>query len=108
MNRKLTLKDVDVEGIRDVTLQALEKAAKRGNTIKLVGSVDDAARVAPTEISKHDPLSVSGVLNAVTFVSEFAGEETIIGKGAGGMETASAVLRDLLDIKHNLASKLLT
>jgi len=108
MNKKFTLKDVDVDGIRGVTLQALEKAAKRGNTIKLVGSVDDSLKVAPTEISKHDPLCVSGVLNAVTFVSEFAGEETIIGRGAGGMETASAVLRDLLDIKYNLASKLLT
>jgi len=108
MNKKFTLKDVDVHGIRGVTLQALEKAAKRGNTIKLVGSVDDSPKVAPTEISKHDPLCVSGILNAVTFVSEFAGEETIIGRGAGGMETASAVLRDLLDIKHNLASKLLT
>jgi homoserine dehydrogenase len=108
MNKKFTLKDVDVHGIRGVTLQALEKAAKRGNTIKLVGSVDDSPKVAPTEISKHDPLCVGGVLNAVTFVSEFAGEETIIGRGAGGMETASAVLRDLLDIKHNLADKLLT
>jgi homoserine dehydrogenase len=108
MNKKFTLKDVDVQGIRGVTLQALQKVAKRGNTIKLIGSVDGSPKVAPTEISKHDPLCVSGVLNAVTFVSEFAGEETIIGRGAGGMETASAVLRDLLDIKHNLASKLFT
>jgi homoserine dehydrogenase len=108
MNKKFTLKDVDVQGIRDVTLQALEKAAERGNTIKLIGSIDDSPKVGPTEISKLDPLCVSGVLNAVTFVSEFAGEETIIGRGAGGMETASAVLRDLLDIKDNLASKLLT
>jgi len=108
MNKKYTLKDVDVQGIRGVTLQALEKAAKKGNTIKLIGSVDGNPKVAPTEISKHDPLCVSGVLNAVTFVSEFAGEETIIGRGAGGMETASAILRDLLDIKHNLADKLLT
>jgi homoserine dehydrogenase len=108
MNEKLTLKDVKVKGIRDVTLQALEEASKRGNTIKLIGSIDDSAKVAPTEISKHNPLCVSGVLNAVTFVSEFAGEETIIGRGAGGMETASAVLRDLLDIRHNLASKMLT
>ncbi len=108
MNDKLTLKDVKVKGIRDVTLQALEEASKRGNTIKLIGSIDDSAKVAPTEISKHDPLCVSGVLNAVTFVSEFAGEETIIGRGAGGMETASAVLRDLLDIRYNLASKMLT
>jgi homoserine dehydrogenase len=107
MNKKLTLKDVDVQGIRGVTLEALEKAAKRGNTIKLVGSIDGEARVAPTEVSKHDPLCVSGVLNAVTFVSEFAGEETIIGRGAGGPETASAILRDLLDIRHNLADKML-
>jgi homoserine dehydrogenase len=108
MNKKFVLKDVTVQGIRGVTLQALEKASKRGNTIKLVGSIDGNPVVAPAEISKHDPLCVSGVLNAVTFVSEFAGEETIIGRGAGGMETASAVLRDLLDIKHNLASELLT
>ncbi len=86
----------------------MKKPPKRGNTIKLIGSIDDKASVKPTEISKHDPLCVSGVLNAVTFVSEFAGEETIVGRGAGGMETASAVLRDLLDIRHNLADKMLT
>lgn len=108
MNKKFTLKDVKVQGIRGVSLQALEKASKRGNTIKLIGSINGNPTVAPMEISKRDPLCVSGVLNAVTFVSKFAGEETIIGRGAGGMETASAVLRDLLDIKHNLASELLT
>jgi homoserine dehydrogenase len=107
MNKKIVLKDVDVQGIRGVSLQALEKASKRGNIIKLIGSIDGNPTVAPMEISKRDPLCVSGVLNAVTFVSEFAGEETIIGRGAGGMETASAVLRDLLDIKHNLARELL-
>jgi homoserine dehydrogenase len=108
MNKKITLKDVDVQGIRDVTLEALEEAAKRGNTIKLLGSINGKARVAPAEVSRHDPLCVSGVLNAVTFVSEFAGEETIIGRGAGGPETASAILRDLLDIRHNLADRMLT
>jgi homoserine dehydrogenase len=108
MNKKVTLKDVDVKGIRNVTLADLEKAAKRGNTVKLLGSIDGKPRVAPTEVSKRDPLCVSGVLNAVTFVSEFAGEETIIGRGAGGPETASAILRDLLDIRHNLAERMLT
>jgi homoserine dehydrogenase len=108
MNKKLTLKDVDVHGIRDVTLSMLDQAAKRGNTLKLVGSVDEKAAVKPVEISRSDPLCVSGVLNAVTFESEFAGAETIVGRGAGGIETASAVLRDLLDIKHNLAKRLLT
>ena len=107
MNKKVTLRDVGVQGIRNVTPQALEEAAKRNCTMKLIGSINDNLKVKPTEISRHDPLSVGGVLNAVTFVSEFAGEETIIGRGAGGMETASAILRDLLDIKQNLATKLI-
>jgi len=107
MNKKVTLRDVNVQGIRNVTLQALEEAAKRNCTIKLVGSINDNLKVKPTEIFRHGPLSVGGVLNAVTFVSEFAGEETIIGRGAGGMETASAILRDLLDIKQNLATRLI-
>jgi len=111
MNKKITLKDVDRTGVRDVSLQALEDAAKRGNTIKLIGSIDSdkaTATVKPTEIARTNPLCVSGVLNAVTFYTEYAGEQTVIGKGAGGMETASAVLRDLLDIRHKLATKQLT
>jgi len=109
MNKRITLRDVDRTGIRDVSLQALEEAAKRGNTIKLIGSIDgDKATVKPMEIAKTNPLCVSGVLNAVTFSTEYAGEQTVIGKGAGGMETASAVLRDLLDIRRKLATKQLT
>jgi homoserine dehydrogenase len=109
LNKKITLKDVDITGIRDVSLQALDEASKRGNTIKLIGSIDgDRSTVKPTEIPKNSPLCVSGVLNAVTFFTEFAGEQTLVGRGAGGMETASAVLRDLLDIRHKLASKILT
>jgi homoserine dehydrogenase len=91
-----------------VSLQALEDAAKKNNTIKLIGSIDgDKATVKPIEIPKNNPLCVSGVLNAITFFTEYAGEETLIGRGAGGMETASAVLRDLLDIRHKLANRLL-
>lgn len=106
MNRKTTLKDVKRVGIRDVSLEALDEASKKGNTIKLIGSIDsDAPTVKPTEIAKNSPLCVSGVLNAVTFSTEFAGEQTIVGRGAGGPETASAILRDLLDIKHSLADR---
>ena len=109
MNKKVTLKDVDRTGIREVSLQALDNAAMRGNTIKLIGSLEnDKITVKPMEISKTSPLCVSGVLNAITFFTEFAGEQTLIGRGAGGIETAGAVLRDLLDIRHKLANRLLT
>lgn len=106
MNRKITLKDLTIKGIRDISLQELDEASKRGNTVKLIGSIDgDTPTVKQMEIPKNNPLCVSGVLNAVTFSTEFAGEQTIVGRGAGGVETASAVLRDLLDIRHKLANR---
>jgi len=108
LNKKITLKDVDRTGIRDVSLQALDEASKRDNTIKLIGSIDgNTTTVKPMKIAKNNPLCVSGVLNAITFSTEYAGEETLVGRGAGGIETASAVLRDLLDIRHKLANRML-
>lgn len=106
MNKKVTLKDVKIQGIRGVTQKDLKEAAKKNRTIKLIGSINGGLKVTPTEISRDDPLCVGGNLNAVTFVSEFAGEETIIGRGAGGMETASSILRDLIDIKQNLSARM--
>jgi homoserine dehydrogenase len=102
MHKRAALKDVNIQGIRRITLQDIEEASKRGFSIKLIGSIDDKLEVKPVEIDKRDPLSIGGVFNAVTFVSESAGQETIVGRGAGGMETATAILRDLLEIKQNL------
>ena len=105
MNQKVTLKDLEITGIREVSLAQLDEAAKRGNTVKLIGSIEEGkASVKPMEIPKDNPICVSGVLNAITYFTEYAGEETLIGRGAGSMETASAVLRDLLDIRHKLAT----
>jgi homoserine dehydrogenase len=108
MDRKVTLKDVAIQGIRNVNIENLEAAAKNSNAVKLVGSINNGLNVKPTEIAKNDPLCVSGVTNAVTFVSMSAGEETIIGRGAGGMETASAILRDVLHIKKALMNRRLS
>lgn len=107
MDKKVTIKDVEIKGIRGVTAKDIEKANKEGCTIKLIGSITEKLKVEPQQISKNHPLAVNGALNAVTFVSESAGEQTIIGLGAGGKETASAVLRDLLDIKQTLAHKMM-
>ncbi|GBC75411.1 hypothetical protein HRbin06_00729 [archaeon HR06] len=51
------------------------------------------------EIDKDSHLAIPGSLNAVSFISQYAGEETIIGRGAGGKETASSIIRDLIEIK---------
>ncbi len=53
-------------------------------------------------IQKNDPICVNGTLNAVTFCSEYSGDKTIIGRGAGGMETASSIIRDLIEIRESI------
>jgi homoserine dehydrogenase len=103
MGMKKTIYDVERTGIAGVTLKSIEEARKRNNAIKLVGMAEYKKLVVkPTEVSKFDPICVNGTLNAVTFSSEHSGKQTIIGPGAGGMETASAILRDLIEIKNTI------
>ena len=102
LGKELALNDLKIEGIRDITQKDITKAKDNGNTIKLIASVNNMAKVEPVVIPKDDPMSVAGAFCSVKFVSEFAGEEIIIGKGAGGMETASAMIRDLVEIKQNM------
>ncbi len=102
MGMKVTLPDIDCTGIRDVTTHDIKKAAKSHCAIKLIASCDGKLTVSPKQIPIDDPLCVNGTLNAIAFTSEHSGTQTIIGRGAGGIETASAILRDLLDIRKQM------
>ncbi len=105
MGMKVTMRDVKRTGITKVAVADVKKAAQRGNAIKLIAACDSRKlNVAPTEVAKTDPICVNSTLNAVTFSSEHSGQQTIIGRGAGGMETASAVLRDLIEIRDTTFS----
>jgi homoserine dehydrogenase len=48
------------------------------------------------------PLSVGGTLNAASITTDNAGEITVTGKGAGSIETASAILSDIISIYKEL------
>jgi homoserine dehydrogenase len=102
MGMKVTMPDIKRIGIRKVTSADVKKAAKKKMAIKLIASCNKELEVAPKEIPIDDPLCVNGTLNAISFTSEHSGTQTIIGKGAGGTETASAILRDLLDIRKEI------
>lgn len=105
MGYRVTLKDVDKTGIINITQEEIVKATREGKSLKLIATCDkEQLFVRPIPISKDDPICVNGTLNAVTFQSEHSGSQTIIGKGAGGMETASSVLRDLIEIKENFTN----
>ena len=103
MGMKVVLGDIEATGIRRVNSRRVKAAAERGRSIKLIASCDGQLRVEPREIPNDDPLCVDGTLNAISFTSEHSGTQTIIGRGAGGTETASAALRDLLDIRGGAA-----
>ena len=91
-----TLADAAVEGIADLPGSALELAAEDGRTIRLIGEVSDGAvRVGPRLVPENGTLAVSGTLNIVQLETEHAGRLNISGRGAGGPETASAVLADV-------------
>ena len=105
MNMKSTMKDVKRVGIRDVKPLQVVTERKKGNAIKLIASCDGKNLVVePKPVSMKDPICVDGILNAITFKCQHSGQQTIIGKGAGGMETASAIMRDLIDIRSIIRS----
>ncbi len=103
MGMKVTIKDIERKGISEVTTADIKKATARKCAVKLIASCNRKLVVGPKEIPLDDPLCVNGTLNAITFNSEHSGQQTIIGRGAGGMETASSILRDLLDIKQEIS-----
>ena len=106
MKRRVILNDVQIQGIRRITREQVQNALSRGVHVKLLGIIDrERLEVRTAEVAHDDPLCVGGVLNAVTFRLKYAGEETIVGKGAGGMPTASAILRDLIAIKQATAAR---
>tara|TARA_Y100000590_G_scaffold247849_1_gene278475 strand:+ start:2095 stop:3105 length:1011 start_codon:yes stop_codon:yes gene_type:complete len=102
MGMKVTLPDIIKNGIRKVDSQDIKKAQKKGCAVKLIASCNKNLTVSPVEIGINDPLCVNGTLNAISFTSEHSGTQTIIGRGAGGTETASAILRDLIDIRKEI------
>jgi homoserine dehydrogenase len=93
---------VAYEGIEALTAHDIEYAKELGLSLKLVGTAERlpqgvSVRVHPTFIFGGHPLaSVNGSFNAVTIESPAITEITLSGPGAGGSQTASAVLGDVI------------
>ena len=101
---------VSVEGIECITLADLAAADDLGFRIKLLGvaaRTDHGVeqRVHPTMITKSSALAQTmGVLNAVTIDGDAIGALTLVGPGAGGPATASAVAADLVDLARGIVA----
>ena len=93
-----------VEGITSITLADLDAADELGYKIKLLGVAQKTEtgieqRVHPTMVPKDAAIAqIDGVLNGVAIDGDFVGQVVLVGPGAGGNATASAVVGDLADI----------
>jgi homoserine dehydrogenase len=97
-----TVRDVSVKGIADISPGEVARAAARGKAVRLIATADRTLSVAPAVIDRDDPLCISGAFNAVKFYCRYSGPKVIVGKGAGGPETASSLLRDLIEIRGSM------
>jgi homoserine dehydrogenase len=94
--RTYTLEDAEVDGISEIPGSALELAKEDGRTVRLIGEVTEGAvRVGPRLVPETAALAVSGTRNIVQLETEHAGRLNVSGRGAGGPETATAVLADV-------------
>ncbi len=96
-NMDIKYSDVEVTGITGITTESLGLAMKRGYVIKLIGDVP-ALTVRPTLVPLGSPIAVAGTLNSAAIYTDLSGTITVTGLGAGSIETASAILTDIISI----------
>lgn len=99
----LTMADLDVSGIINISVADMAAAKSAGERYKLIAqATPTGGSVKAMRLPLSDPLaSVSGASNAITLETDLLGPVTLIGAGAGQLETGSAILSDLLAIQRN-------
>ena len=103
-----TAEEVCVQGIRSVTINDIEHAARLGYRIKLLAIIKEIngriqLGVHPALVPVRSLLgNVNGVFNAVWINGDVVGNTMYYGRGAGRAATSSAVVADLIDIGLNL------
>jgi homoserine dehydrogenase len=101
---RVTLADVAFEGITGILPAHIAAAREMGTVVRLIGQatlVDGAVdvRVSPALVDRHHPLAaVEGAFNAVMLQGDAIREIVLEGPGAGGVETASAVVADMVSV----------
>ena len=101
---RVTIDEVPYEGIDRLDLVDIELARGLGYRVRLIGIAERlaegiSARVFPALVPAAHPLArIDGSTNAVVIRGSAIREITLVGPGAGGVETASAVIGDLMSI----------
>ena len=108
MGLSLGLDDIDRTGISQITSEDIAQAKAQNRHWKLIGTIEQSREpngdsylcsVKPEMIDKTHPLaSITGASNAITYSTDLTGDITLVGPGAGRLETGYAVVEDILAI----------
>ena len=107
MGASLKISDVSCEGISKISKADIDEAKAKNSRWKLIGSVENKngkvyGSVAPEMVDLSHPLAgVMGATNALTFSTDLLGDVTIVGPGAGKVETGFSILTDILAIHQS-------
>jgi homoserine dehydrogenase len=103
----ISLDEITVQGITNITSEDIECAGEFGYRIKLlaISKFDGKAidvRVHPAMIRENNPMArVNGVLNAIRVCDDLMEENILVGHGAGALPTGAAVVGDVMEIVRN-------
>ena len=110
--RIVSVKDIFIEGISQISAADITYAKELGYEIKLLAiakkELDELeVRVHPTLLpTEHLLSSVDGVFNAIYVSSDLAGDLMFYGPGAGQLPAASAVVSDIIDLTQDIKTGL--
>ena len=104
-DEQLIQEDIEVKGISNITLSDVKEASSKNERWKLIGSVwkDNIGKihgsVSPKLVPINDSLyGISDATNALKITSNILGDTTIVGAGAGKIETGFALYNDIISI----------
>ncbi len=106
MGQSMTMEDVSCTGISGITLDQIRAAQAENQRWKLIGTLENVAgqvqgSVKPVKVDATHPLyGVGGATNAITYSTDLLGDITLIGPGAGRIETGYAIIGDILSFTN--------
>ncbi|MDX2160946.1 MAG: homoserine dehydrogenase [bacterium] len=102
--QRLTFADMTVSGIRGLSSADIAAAAAAGERWKLIAHITpQGGSVRAVRLPAAHPLAgVNGTTNAVTYSTDLLGDVTLIGAGAGGVQTGFGLLSDLLELHRQV------
>ncbi len=102
MGQSMTMEDVSCTGISGITLEQIQSAQADNQRWKLIGTLENVNREVQASVKQvmvdatHPLYGVSAATNAITFSTDLLGDITLIGPGAGRIETGYAIIGDIL------------